>query len=272
MLEAFVEGVGIWAPGLAGWAAGSAVLRGDARHDGVLQPMPPIELLPPAERRRLAPTVKLAMTAALDAVGDAQADARTLASVFACSGGDGETIHQILLTLTSGAREVSPTRFHNSVHNAPSGYWAVATEARTPSTTVSAHDGSFVAGFIEAMTYVAVEAAPVLLVAYDQAYPEPLHSVRPLTSAFAAAFALSPSPTPRTRARLALTLEEGRVRETAMSDPALEALRVGNPAGRALPLLEVLAQGHGGRVLLEGTGADHLAIAVTALGRGVAAC
>lgn len=272
MLEAYVEGIGIWAPGLPGWETACAVLRGDQPHDNVLQPMPPIDLLPPAERRRLAPTVKLAMTAALGAVADAEADAKMLSSVFACSGGDGETIHQILLTLTTGAREVSPTRFHNSVHNAPSGYWAVATQARTPSTTVSAHDRSFAAGMVEAMTFVAVEATPVLLVAYDQAYPEPLHSARPLTSAFGAALVLTPGPSPRTRAKLGLDLGEGWVSETGMSDPALEALRVGNPAARALPLLDMLANGRSGPVYLEGTGADHVAIAVTALGRGVMAC
>jgi hypothetical protein len=45
------------------------------------------------------------------------------ASVFTSSGGDGDVIHHICETLTQPGREVLLTRFHNSVHNAPAGYY-----------------------------------------------------------------------------------------------------------------------------------------------------
>ncbi len=84
-------------------------------------------------------TVRLAIAAGIEALGAGRARSAEMAMVFAASGGDGETIHEILAVLATEQREVSPTRFHNSVHNAPSGYWAVATGSRAPSTSLSAY-------------------------------------------------------------------------------------------------------------------------------------
>jgi len=261
MLSAYVEGVGVWGPGLEGWTKARDVLRGTIPYEGVASALPTVELLPPAERRRVGPTVKLALTVGQEAVGAAGADRTQLATVFASSGGDGETIHNILKTLATPQREVSPTRFHNSVHNAPSGYWALAVQSRAPSTTVSAHDRSFAAGLIEAMAYLAAEEGTVMLVAYDQAYPEPLHAARPLTAAFGAALVLTRHATPRAQAHLSMRLAGGVVHESAMADRALDALRLGNPAARSLPLLQALALARPGTTVLTGAGADHLVIA-----------
>ena len=82
--------------------------------------------------------------------------------------------------LATDGREVSPTRFHNSVHNAPSGYWAVATGSREPSTSLCAYDASFAAGLLEAAAQATVDDRPVTLVAYDLPYPEPLQRARPI--------------------------------------------------------------------------------------------
>ena len=54
------------------------------------------------------------------------------AVVFASGDADGENLHHILESLATPEHEVSPTRFHNSVHNAAAGYWNIATGARTP--------------------------------------------------------------------------------------------------------------------------------------------
>ena len=84
-------------------------------------------------------TVRLAIAAGTEALAQAGRDPAEMAMVFAASGGDGETIHEILAVLATEQREVSPTRFHNSVHNAPSGYWALATGSRAPSISLSAY-------------------------------------------------------------------------------------------------------------------------------------
>ncbi len=51
--------------------------------------VPPLQCLPPAERRRTGGIVKLALAVGLEAVSQAGADAAQLAAVFTSSGGDG---------------------------------------------------------------------------------------------------------------------------------------------------------------------------------------
>ena len=153
----------------------------------------------------------------------------------AASGGDGATNHETLEVLASAQREVSPTRFHNSVHNAPSGYWAVATGSRAPSSSLCAFDGSFAAGFLEAAVQAAVDHRPVTLIAYDTPYPEPLGSVRRIGSVFAVALVLAPHRTSKSLAALTLEVEGSGSHEAGMADADLERLRIGNPAAFILP-------------------------------------
>src|SRR5262249_59375137 len=118
------------------------------------------------------------------------------------AGGDGQNCHEICEVLASAARELSPTRFHNSVHNAPAGYWGIATGATAPANSLCAHDASFAAGLLEALCQVVVDHTPVLLIAYDASYPQPIHSVRPIPDAFGVALLLAPPAGSRSLARL----------------------------------------------------------------------
>ena len=54
----------------------------------------------------------------------------TLRPVFASGNGDGITVGAILEMLTKPDGFVSPTQFHNSVHNAAAGYWSIGTGSR----------------------------------------------------------------------------------------------------------------------------------------------
>ncbi len=240
-MQVYVEGVGLCGPGLAGWHASRKALAGSERYVTAPVIVPPCELLPATERRRTVKSVKLALAVGSEALASAGRDAAATRTVFASSGGDGETIHQIFEVLASPEREVSPTRFHNSVHNAPSGYWSIATRSHEPTTSLCCYDASFAAGLLEAAAQAAVEVGAVALIAYDLPYPEPLHAVRPIGSTFAAAFVLSPRTTDRSFARLTIELRRNAMNQTSMQDPALEELRTGNPAARSLPLLAALA-------------------------------
>lgn len=248
-LRVHVRGVGVYGPGLSGWAQAGEVLAG--RQPFGLAPisLPPAEALPPAERRRAGVAIKLAFAAGFDAVRQAGADASTLRSVFSSSGGDCDNCHAILETLASTDRAVSPTRFHNSVHNAPSGYWSIATACRATSTSLSAYDGSFAAGLLEAATQVVSSGESCLLLAYDSPYPGPLGAVRSIPHPFGVGMVLSADPAPGTLATLVLT--PGRQAPTRMADGPLETMRQGVPAARCLPLLQCLAQGRHERLTLE---------------------
>lgn len=261
-LRVHVQGVGVYGPGLSGWAQAAEVLAG--RQPLVMAPisLPPAEALPPAERRRAGVSIKLSFAAGFDAVRHAGADATTLRSVFTSSGGDGDNCHNILETLASADRAVSPTRFHNSVHNAPSGYWSIATACRATSTSLSAYDGSFAAGLLEAATQVRSAGEPCLLLAYDSPYPEPLGGVRVIAYPFGVAMVLSASQTAATMATLDLNL--GSQTPTRMADASLEAMRDGVPAARSLPLLQSLAQGRQESISLEYLDGMSLDVAVQA--------
>jgi hypothetical protein len=191
-LVAQIEGIGLLGPGLDGWTSSIAFLEGRSPYISQPTVLPTPDGLPPAERRRLGRVVKLALGVGLQATCKAGAERATLPAVFASSGGDGHNCHEICQALSLDERLVSPTRFHNSVHNAAAGYWSIATGSRAAANAVCAFDASFAAGLLEAVTQVVVDQTRVLLVAYDAQYPPPLLAKRPIPEAFGVAFVLAP--------------------------------------------------------------------------------
>jgi hypothetical protein len=261
-LAATVEGIGLVGPGLAGWSAARERLAGREPFVPASTAIPVPEALPATERRRSGKTVRLALAAGLEAARMAGREARDLATIFASSGGESENCHAICEALAGDDRLISPTRFHNSVHNAAAGYWGIATGAMAPSDAIGAYDASFAAGLLEALVRLAADPAqPVLLIAYDTPYPEPLHGARPISDSFAAALLLS-APGAASGARIEARLEDGA--PTPMDEAALESVRTGIPAARSLPLLRALALDAPACVALEYLGSQSLVVELRA--------
>ena len=249
-LAARIEGVGLVGPGLPDWQHASEVLAGRSRYVHAPTAIASPEALPAVERRRAGKCVKISLAVGLAAAAAAGRSARDMGAVFTSSTGDGENLHAICETLASGDRQISPTRFHNSVHNAPSGYWGIATGAMHSADSLAAFDASFGAGLIEALGRLAAQPSqPLLLIAYDAPYPQPLHATRPIPDAFAVALALA-APSHSTQGPV-VTLDAGRDAPDRLADAELEALRRAIPAARALPLLRLLAREEPGRVTIE---------------------
>jgi hypothetical protein len=248
-LTAWIDGVGLLATGIVDWANGREILVGRQPYQSAPTVLTAPALLPPAERRRASRLVKAALGVGLDAVTCAGADAATLATVFTSSSGDGHNCHALCETLASSDRQLSPTRFHNSVHNAAAGYWGIATGAMTPSQVLCAYDASFAAGLLEALVQVNTEKTAILLISYDAEYPEPINAARPVPDAAGIALLLSPQAGPRALARIAALPDE--MPATPMRLPELENLRTAIPAMRGLPLLDLIARRAGGTVGLE---------------------
>jgi hypothetical protein len=247
MSAVYVRGIGLAAPGLVGWAQGTSVLAGREDYAAAELPRFAPALLPANERRRTTATIRIALEAAQQAVTEAGLGAAEVSSVFASSDGDMEIVDKMCSAMSLPERGVSPTHFHNSVHNAPAGYWAIAAHAQRPSVSISAFDASFAAGLLEAVTTALADPAPVLLVAYDYPPPAPLDAVCPVTQPFAVALVLQAQPGGQACWRLTLTGDEP---ESTLPDVGLEALRTSNPAARSLPLLHALAQARPARVAL----------------------
>lgn len=263
-LTVFVEGIGLLGPGFPGWEAGSEQLAGRTPHETARCVLPLPMALPAAERRRAGAVVKVSLAVAQEAVTASGRAAAELPSVFSSSSGDAINCHEICSALASGDRLISPTRFHNSVHNASSGYWSISSGAMATSSVLCAYDASFAAGLLEAMTQVVVEQTAVLLVAYDTDYPEPLRSVRPLPDTFGVALVLAPQRNERSLAQWTLAPSDclTGASATVMADSALEQLRTGIPAARCLPLLRRVATRDTGDVVLDYLEGLQLAVQV----------
>lgn len=259
-LIAYISGIGVLGPGLANWDAAAAVLSGGTAYCSARTVLQTPMILPAAERRRTGRAVKVAFDVALEATTRAGSNPAQLASVFSSSGGDGDNCHELCQALALEGREISPTKFANSVHNAAAGYWSIATGARRESNVLCAFDASFCAGLLEALTQVAVDGESLLLVAYDTEYPEPIHAKRPIPDAFGAALVLTPRRESASLARIEAALVEDQA--DTMSDPLLESLRLSTPAARSLPLLRRLALKEAGRTVLDYLDVSRMAVAV----------
>ncbi len=235
----YIDAMGAIGPGASNWPEWRDILREGSGYQSTKTVVPALNVLPSAERRRVGNGVKIALASGLEALAAAQVDPSTITTVFSSSGGDGENCHWICETLASEERLISPTRFHNSVHNAPSGYWGIASGAMLPSTSLCAYDASFAVGLLDAAVQCAVDKLPVLLVAYDTPYPEPLNGVRQIADQFAVSVLLSPVATHNSMAAMQLSL--GQTASSTMDEPELERMRMSIPTARCLPMLQRLA-------------------------------
>jgi 3-oxoacyl-[acyl-carrier-protein] synthase I len=147
-------------------------------------------LLPAALRRRTSLTTRMAVTAATSACQQAQINPAGLASVFASLGGEMQVTDALCRLLPDSDALLSPTQFHNSVHNTTSGYWGILHQCQAPSTAIAALEDSFAMGLVEAWTQLQTRQDDILLVCYDEEWAQYL--APPLgKTAFACALVLS---------------------------------------------------------------------------------
>lgn len=237
LLVAGIAGIGFWARGLPSWQAACAYIAdGTLAADAPTRPAP--QLLAPNERRRAPETVAVALEVALAACTDAGRDPATLASVFASTHGDLNITDYMCETLAGEPRSISPTRFHNSVHNAAAGYWTIGAGAMVPATAISAYDATFAQGLLEALAQLATGTEAVLLVAYDGQATGPVARVSRSHGLLGAALLLVRDPLPG-MPRLQVRLEEESA--TTAPDGALSLMLAGNAMAPMLPLFEALA-------------------------------
>lgn len=261
-VKIYLNAISLVAPGLPDWQQSQAVLCENEKYrpEELAKFSPAI--LPANERRRTTQLIKLALHAAEECVASDLEAAKNYATVFASSDGDHGILDKICSALTLPEHLVSPTNFHNSVHNAAAGYWAIAAKAQNNSNSLSGCDETFTTALIEAATFAVVEQKTVLLVTYDYPAPPPLDGARHLEAAFAVAMCLSANKDANSIAALDLELTQGTAYSTC-DDSDLEQLRLGNPAARSLPLLQALAKGETMAIILPHVQSTSLKINLT---------
>ena len=241
MIRVFLSGIGMRGPGLAGWVASQPVLRGELPYyPSDIGPLLPT-ILHERERRRTSMTVRLALAVAKEALDSSGVSANDLPAVFGSANGDGDTAVSLLKAVNERGGAVSPTQFHNSVHNASVGYWSIGTQTQAACTSIAAHDATFAATILKGAAQVQVERRSVLLAVFDCPYPAPFDAVRSMIAPFGVAFVLSPAAMANTLAELTMDWAAQPARAHSLTDPGLARLADGNPAARALPLLQAVA-------------------------------
>ncbi|WP_114240276.1 beta-ketoacyl synthase chain length factor [Dyella sp. C9] len=243
ILHVHLEGVGLWSAALGDFAALQAQLEGA----GVTPPpaRPPAVRLPANERRRAPESVLLAVEVAGQAVDMSGRAASDLLCVFSSAYGDQLISDYLCSVLAQAPTELSPTRFHNSVHNAPAGYWTIATDCHAASSAITAGTASFGAGLLEAATLCLAEQRPVLLVCSDIVGNGPLLEMSNTHAAFGCALVMSPQAGPDTLWRLALSLQP-HAGGSLHPGPPTGAWHEANPtSASAWPLMQNLARGDG---------------------------
>ncbi len=238
-LSAAIAGIGFWTRGLPSWDAARAfAANGALPDDAPTRPAP--QLLAPNERRRAPETVAVALEVALAACAAAGRDAAMLPSVFASTHGDLAITDYMCETLASAPHSISPTRFHNSVHNAAAGYWTIGAGAMAPATAISAYDATFAQGLLEALAQLATGSEAVLLVGYDSQATGPLGRTSPSEGLLGGALVLVRERQPGVPWLQARLRDHDENFDAAMPG-ALTQRAAGNAMRPMLPLFDALA-------------------------------
>jgi hypothetical protein len=246
-----ILGVGFWSSISVSWtqACGDLALP-VAPNATQARPVPSI--LSANERRRAPDSVLLALAVAEQAMNACACalDAKNVPSVFASAHGDLAIVDALCRTLADSPLLLSPTRFHHSVHNVASGYWAMCSGSHASSTAISAHEYSFAQGWLEAVALLRSEQSPVLLVAYDTHAAGPLASVNRSRGLLGLGLVLSPvselaehgaAPAPK----VSWSLFPAATAPTEMATPWGRA-HESNAMAAVIPFLECLALRFGG--------------------------
>lgn len=241
----FVNGISFWSPRLPGWDIASAVLAGSSAAPPGSARRPAPSILPPVERRRAPDSVALAIEVAARACASAEVAAAELQSVFATAHGDLEITDYLCNVLIDSPLETSPTRFHNSVHNAAAGYWCIASGCHAPYTTISAADDTFGAGLLEALTQVAADEKTVLYVAYDIEARGPLATSIRSRGLLGAGLVLSPRRSTTTVVEVSWSAGPRQPDPVTPARPEHAELVGDNAMAPCLPFLTAVARGCG---------------------------
>ncbi|HEU0276780.1 MAG TPA: beta-ketoacyl synthase chain length factor [Rhodanobacteraceae bacterium] len=245
-LRLAVRGIGAWTTGAPDWPALRGVLLGTTALAAAADAKPSAAVLPAAERRRAPASVRLAAEVAAQACAAAGVDPASLPAVFASTHGALAITDYVCTTLARAPLELSPTQFHNSVLNAPAGYWTIATGCTATSSALTAYHCTFAAGLLEAATLAVADSTPVLYATCDVAATGPLAAMAQTTRAFGAALVLDPVEAGTARLRLAPVV---RADAPPALSATLDALAAHNPTtAHTLAVLQALA-GRGAQTL-----------------------
>lgn len=165
MKPVFLRGVGLWT---TGFANPDAWCRGEPNPD--VQTADAAVLEGPL-RRRASPLTRISVDVFDQATRSAAVDSATIPTIWATAHGEHGTAIKLLKMMLRGEGKVSPTHFHNSVHNTPSAYASIAAANASASTTLTGGPELVSSAILEAFCHLDGGTPEIAVVLGD----EPLH-------------------------------------------------------------------------------------------------
>lgn len=240
MKRIHVTGLGLWTPGFpspAAWQVGTpdpAAKR------------PTAALIDARSRRRCSLLTRMAIEVFEQAVTQAGVRPAETPAVFGSAQGELLTSIGLLEQLSQGDGELSPTRFHNSVHNTASGYVSIAAESRAPYSSLSGGDATVAMALLDAWLQLDERGGHVALVLMDEAIPEPLAPAGENYDPLALAFVLAAEPPAGGSLGVVSNL-----RRDGAAEGSLPERFARNPVAGGLPLMDALLDRGTGRVMVD---------------------
>jgi len=261
------QGIGLWGAGHSHWRQ---LLDTQSEPDELLATGPKPEVIPPRERRRAPMAVRMAVEVATQAFESSSLQPENTACVFASGMGDTSITDHMCRAVCTADKLLSPTKFHNSVHNAAAGYWTISTDCAQPANSVSAFQFTTALALLESAVQCTVQEQSVLLVVFDIATPTPLAQSVEIETPFAAAMLLS-SDIQLSGLKLQFETIAAPITTSDFGDDDLverdDSFEDGNnPAAKLLPLLQRIANTDTAPVIYRTGKAAGLSVKVMAEG------
>jgi hypothetical protein len=242
--EAFVEGLGLWSPGYPTPQAWT-----ERRRDPFAV-KPECRLLASRLGRFTSLVTRLAVEVLDQAVRQGGVDPSTVATVFGSANGEIRTVFE-QLDMIDQEGSPSPARFGNSVHNAASGLFSIASKNMGFTTALSADRSTFAVCLLEALAWLDCGGGSVVLSVADEPLPAHLVEAGASFDPLGIGVLLSPETSGRSLGRIGRLRWEPALEATSIIPPNLAA----NPCAAGLHLVEALLHGRTGTVPLEPGGA-----------------
>ncbi len=241
-LAAKVVAVGAWGASFRNWHDLQKLLKDETvEDDGAKGPKP--EIIPANERRRAPLPVRLAVESSWQATQASTLSPEELTCVFVSALGDTQLTDYMCKVLAGDNKQLSPTKFHNSVHNAAAGYWTISTGCMKAANSVAGYEESVSLTLLEALTQIANEKIPILLTFYDAPVSLVLKDLLKNDYPFAVSLVLVPEDMDIEGIKISADILQGEMQWPALEagTDELQAIYQSTPTARVLALLEKLA-------------------------------
>lgn len=246
-----IVGLGAWGDYFDSWSSLAELLQSDpvSKEDSekalekIAGPKP--QIIPANERRRAPLPVRLAVESSWQASQMANIDPKELSCVFVSGFGDTQLTDYMCKVLAGESKQLSPTKFHNSVHNAAAGYWTISTGCEQAANSVAGFQHSVPLTLMEAMLQCVEENKPILLTFFDAPVSQVLTDILGQGGSFSCSLIIVPESYPDAcdySKKITASIEYSGCEwpELGAQKDALQEGYVNNPSARILPLLEVL--------------------------------